>query len=350
MYALTSSLPPMLVVAYALAGTVNINIDTDPIAYNPNDEPVYLKDIWPTSEEIWALVESSLTSEDYIKEYGRILEGDKFWAALSANESEIFEWQKDSTYIRRPPFFEGFKPVPAPVTDIRDAKAIALLGDSVTTDHISPAGSIMPDYPAGQYLIAHGNTKDDFNSYGSRRGNHEVMMRGTFGNVRIKNKLAEPREGGYTKYIPTGEEMFIYDAAMKYIESGTPTVILGGKEYGTGSSRDWAAKGTKLLGIRAVIAESFERIHRSNLAGMGVLPLVFKNDQGWKSLGLDGSETFTIEGLSGVTPRCTIRVKAVKPDGRVTEFDTMCRLDTDIEIEYFRHGGILDFVLRKLMS
>jgi aconitate hydratase len=208
----------------------------------------------------------------------------------------------------------------------------------------------MPDYPAGQYLISHGNAKDDFNSYGSRRGNHEVMMRGTFGNVRIKNKLVEPKEGGYTKYIPTGEEMFIYDASMKYIESGTPTVILGGKEYGTGSSRDWAAKGTKLLGIRAVIAESFERIHRSNLAGMGVLPLVFKNDQSWKSLGLDGSETFTIEGLADVTPRCTVKVKAVKPDGKVTEFDTMCRLDTDIEIEYFKHGGILDFVLRKLMN
>ncbi|GAB1534768.1 aconitate hydratase AcnA [Geovibrio sp. ADMFC3] len=341
---------PMLVVAYALAGTVNLNMDTDPIAYNPNDEPVYLKDIWPTSEEIWELVESSLSSEDYLKEYGRILEGDKFWAALSANKSEIFDWQKDSTYIRRPPFFEGFKPTPAPITDIKGANAIALLGDSVTTDHISPAGSIMPDYPAGQYLISHGNAKDDFNSYGSRRGNHEVMMRGTFGNVRIKNKLVEPKEGGYTKYIPTGEEMFIYDASMKYIESGTPTVILGGKEYGTGSSRDWAAKGTKLLGIRAVIAESFERIHRSNLAGMGVLPLVFKNDQSWKSLGLDGSETFTIEGLADVTPRCTVKVKAVKPDGKVTEFDTMCRLDTDIEIEYFKHGGILDFVLRKLMN
>jgi aconitate hydratase len=341
---------PMLVVAYALAGTMNINLETDPIAINPNDEPVYLKDIWPTSEEIWSLVESSLSSEDYINEYSKILEGDKFWASLSSKDSKIFDWDNSSTYIRRPPFFEGFSQTPAPVTNIRNAKAIALLGDSVTTDHISPAGSIMPDYPAGQYLIAHGNEKDDFNSYGARRGNHEVMMRGTFGNVRIKNKLAEPREGGYTKYIPTGEEMFIYDAAMKYIDSGTPTVILGGKEYGTGSSRDWAAKGTKLLGIRAVIAESFERIHRSNLAGMGVLPLVFKNDQSWKSLGLDGSETFDIEGLTTVTPRCNIRVKATRKDGSVIEFDTLCRLDTDIEIEYFKHGGILDFVLRKLMS
>lgn len=340
---------PMLVVAYALAGTMDINLDTDPIAVNPNDEPVYLKDIWPTSEEIWALVESSLSSDDYISEYSRILEGDKFWAALASSDNKIFEWDKDSTYIRRPPFFEGFSQTPAPITDIKGAKTIALLGDSVTTDHISPAGSIMPDYPAGQYLIAHGNQKTDFNSYGARRGNHEVMMRGTFGNVRIKNKLVEPKEGGYTKYIPTGEEQFIYDAAMKYIESGTPTVILGGKEYGTGSSRDWAAKGTKLLGIRAVIAESFERIHRSNLAGMGVLPLVFKNDQSCKSLGLDGSETYEILGLTKVTPRCTLKVKAVRKDGTAVEFDTLCRLDTDIEIEYFRHGGILDFVLRKLM-
>lgn len=341
---------PMLVVAYALAGTVNINMDKDPICYGPNDEPVYLKDIWPSSEEIWATVEASLSSEDYKREYGKILEGDKFWAELSAEKSEIFHWEKDSTYIRKPPFFEGFKAVPEPLKDIKNARAMAFLGDSVTTDHISPAGSIMPDYPAGTYLQSHGNKPEDFNSYGSRRGNHEVMMRGTFGNVRIKNKLVEPKEGGYTKYLPTGEDMFIYDAAMKYIAEGIATIIFGGKEYGTGSSRDWAAKGTKLLGIRAVIAESFERIHRSNLAGMGVLPLVFKDGQSWNSLGLEGSDIYTIEGLNNLTPRCTVVVKALKADGKVKEFETMCRLDTDIEIEYFKHGGILDFVLRKLMA
>jgi aconitate hydratase len=341
---------PMLVVAYALAGTVNLDISKDPVACNANGDAVYLKDLWPTSDEIWALVDSSLSKEDYDKEYARILDGDKFWAALDAKPSEIFDWQPESTYIRRPPFFEGFSPIPAPITNIKGAKAIALLGDSITTDHISPAGSIMPEYPAGQYLIAHGNSKEEFNSYGSRRGNHEVMMRGTFGNVRIKNKLVEPKEGGYTKHMPDGKEMFIYDAAMQYISEGTPSIILGGKEYGSGSSRDWAAKGTKLQGIKAVIAESFERIHRSNLAGMGVLPLVFKNEQSWKSLGLDGSETFDIDGITDVTPRCSIKAKATKKDGSVVEFDTLCRLDTPVEIDYFKNGGILDFVLRRLIN
>ncbi|WP_022850003.1 aconitate hydratase AcnA [Limisalsivibrio acetivorans] len=339
---------PMLVVIYALAGTTTKDLTNEPVAYNPNGEPVYLKDLWPTSEEIWELVEKSISKEDFEREYGRILDGDRFWQELEAPSGEIFQWDPKSTYIRRPPYFENFPVNPPEPEDICDAKIIALLGDTVTTDHISPAGSIRPDYPAGRYLQEHGTEPADFNSYGSRRGNHEVMMRGTFGNVRIKNKLVEPKEGGYTRIMPDGGEEFIYDAAMKYMAEGKTSVVFGGKEYGTGSSRDWAAKGTKLLGIRAVIAESFERIHRSNLAGMGILPLVIKNGESWASLGIDGTEEVTIEGLRDIKPRGTLRVTAKKPDGQVIQFDTLCRLDTDVEIQYFKHGGILDFVLRKL--
>lgn len=337
---------PMLVVVYALAGTMNIDLYKDPVGTDSAGKPVFMKDIWPTNEEVWELVRSCVTNEQYASRYAEILDGDENWQNLPITKSSIYDWQPDSTYIRRPPFFEGFSLTPAPVTDIKGAKPLAMLGDTVTTDHISPAGAIPPEYPAGQYLQSNGVAPVDFNSYGSRRGNHEVMMRGTFGNVRIKNRLADPKEGGHTKFMPDGVDMYIYDAAMKYIADGTPTVVLGGKEYGTGSSRDWAAKGTFLLGIKAVIAESFERIHRSNLAGMGILPLQFTDGDGWESLGFDGSETFDIGGIASVTPRCTLTVRAVKPDGRSMSFDVLCRLDTDIEIEYFKHGGILAYVLR----
>lgn len=337
---------PMLVVVYALAGTMDINLHTDPVATGKDGKPVFMKDLWPSNDEVWALVRKCVTTEQYEKRYAEILEGDKLWKELPITQSSIYAWQPESTYIRRPPFFEGFSLTPAPLTDIIGAKPLAMLGDTVTTDHISPAGSIPADYPAGKYLQSNGVAPVDFNSYGSRRGNHEVMMRGTFGNVRIKNQLADPKEGGLTRHMPDGAEAYIYDAAMKYIADGVPTVILGGKEYGTGSSRDWAAKGTLLLGVRAVIAESFERIHRSNLAGMGVLPLMFTGGDGWKSLGLDGSETFEIKGVADVSPRCTLKVSAKKPDGSVKNFNVLCRLDTEIEIEYFKHGGILAYVLR----
>jgi aconitate hydratase len=339
---------PMLVVVYALAGTMDIDLYKDPIGRDKEGKDVFMKDIWPETDEIWKLVNTCVTSDQYKKRYAEILDGDELWKTLPVTKSSIYAWQKNSTYIRRPPFFEDFSLEPSAVTDIAGARPLAMLGDTVTTDHISPAGAIHTDYPAGQYLKENGMTADDFNSYGSRRGNHEVMMRGTFGNVRIKNKLAEPKEGGLTRYMPDGEECYIYDAAMKYMKNGVPTVILGGKEYGTGSSRDWAAKGTLLLGVKAVIAESFERIHRSNLAGMGILPLMFTGGDGWASLGLDGTETFNIGGVTGVTPRCTLKVEAVKPDGKTVKFDVLCRLDTDVEIEYFRHGGILAYVLRNM--
>jgi len=337
---------PMLVVVYALAGTMNIDLYSEPLGKTPDGKDVFMKDIWPSNDEVWELVNTCVTTQQYADRYAEILDGDKLWQELAITKSSIYEWQPESTYIRRPPFFEGFSLTPKPVEDIVGAKPLAMLGDTVTTDHISPAGAIPAAYPAGQYLQAAGVSPSDFNSYGSRRGNHEVMMRGTLANVRIKNKLAEPKEGGLTRYMPSGEEAYIYDAAMRYIAEGTPSIILGGKEYGTGSSRDWAAKGTFLLGVKAVIAESFERIHRSNLAGMGILPLQFTGGQGWQTLGLDGSETFEIRGVKDVTPRCSMTVKAVKPDGMIIEFDVLCRLDTDVEIDYFNHGGILPYVLR----
>lgn len=339
---------PMLVVTYALAGTMDINLREDPVGTGSDGKPVYMKDLWPTNDEVWELVNKSLSTEQYAKRYAEILEGDENWKALPITKSSIYAWQPDSTYIRRPPFFEGFSLTPPPVEDIKGARPLVMLGDTVTTDHISPAGAIPAEYPAGKYLMDNGVGQTDFNSYGSRRGNHEVMMRGTFGNVRIKNKLADPKEGGLTRYMPDGTEMYIYDAAMKYMEKGVPAIILGGKEYGTGSSRDWAAKGTLLLGVRAVIAESFERIHRSNLAGMGILPLQFAEGEGWAALGLDGTETFDIKGIDGVTPRCMLEVRAAKADGTEKTFRVMCRLNTDIEIEYFKHGGILTYVLRRM--
>jgi len=337
---------PMLVMVYALAGTMDIDLYKDPIGKGKDGKDVYMKDIWPENDDVWALVHSCVTKEQYASRYAEILDGDDHWQALPITQSSIYAWQADSTYIRRPPFFEGFSLTPSPVVDIINARPLAMLGDTVTTDHISPAGAIPAEYPAGRYLQANNVPPVDFNSYGSRRGNHEVMMRGTLANVRIKNKLAEPKEGGFTKFMPKGEEDYIYDAAMKYMKDGVPTVILGGKEYGTGSSRDWAAKGTLLLGVKAVIAESFERIHRSNLAGMGILPLQFTGGQGWASLGLDGTETFDIVGIADVSPRCALTVKATKPKGIENVFEVLCRLDTDIEIEYFKHGGILAYVLR----
>ncbi|WP_277656482.1 aconitate hydratase AcnA [Seleniivibrio woodruffii] len=339
---------PMLVVIYALAGTMDIDLYKDPIGKSKDGKDVFMKDVFPSNDEIWALVNKCVSNEQYKKRYSEILDGDENWRALPTVKGSIYDWEAKSTYIRRPPFFENFSLTPVAPTDIKGAKPLCLLGDTITTDHISPAGSIPADYPAGRYLQENGVKPVDFNSYGARRGNHEVMMRGTLANVRIANKLAEPKEGGFTKHMPDGEDMYIYDAAMKYIKEGVPTVILGGKEYGSGSSRDWAAKGTVLLGVKAVITESFERIHRSNLAGMGVLPLVFKNGESWKSLGLDGTETYDIVGVDKVSPRCTLAVTAKKPDGKEIKFDVMCRLDTEIEIEYFKHGGILPYVLRNM--
>jgi len=341
---------PMLVVAFAIAGRIDTDLTTRPIAADPNGDPVYLKDILPSFQDIESLVLTHVRPELYQNEYAMIFEGDEFWQSLQATESTTYHWDDNSTYIRNPPYFEHFSPDASPQKDIHNARALLLLGDSVTTDHISPAGSIRKEYPAGQYLIGKDVAPSDFNSYGSRRGNHEVMMRGTFGNIRIKNKMVSPKEGSFTKKFPQNQEMYVYDAAMAYKAEKTPLIVLGGKEYGTGSSRDWAAKGTILLGVRVVIAESFERIHRSNLVGMGVLPLTFKSGDSWSALGLDGSETFSITGIENMSPRKTLTVQAVKSDGSKISFEVMSRLDTDIDVEYFTHGGILPYVLRKLMT
>ena len=286
----------------------------------------------------------------YKSEYGQIFDGDEFWQNLKVAESTTFDWDEKSTYIKKPHYFEGFSLQATKPLNVNDAKVLLLLGDSVTTDHISPAGAIPETYPAGKYLIAKEVAPQDFNSYGSRRGNHDVMMRGTFGNIRIKNRMMGQKEGSYTIKYPEVKEMFVYDAAVEYQAQNTPLVILGGKEYGTGSSRDWAAKGTSLLGIKAVITQSYERIHRSNLVGMGALPLVFKEGQSWESLGLDGSETFFVSGVEDMTPRKVLQVKAVKRDGREIKFETIARLDTDIDVAYFENGGILPYVLRKMLS
>jgi aconitate hydratase len=341
---------PMLVVAFAIAGRIDIDLTTEPLGQDTDGQPVYLKDIWPTAEEIETLIHRHVKQKYFKQEYAKIFHGDAFWQDLPVAEGTTFEWKDQSTYIRKPPYFEGFTlDLPQPA-GIENAKVLLILGDSLTTDHISPAGAIPADYPAGKYLIAKNVAPADFNSYGSRRGNHEVMMRGTFGNIRIKNKLVEPKEGSFTLKFPDRQEMFVYDAAVQYMAEEIPLVVLGGKEYGTGSSRDWAAKGTQLLGIKAIIAESYERIHRSNLVGMGALPLVFKNSDSWQGLGLDGLETYTITGIENITPRKTLKVKAVKPDGREIDFEAIARLDTDIDVEYFKHGGILPYVLRKILS
>lgn len=340
---------PPLVVAYALAGTVDIDLLNEPIGTGKDGQPVYLHDIWPSQEEVQQTIASVLTPELFKKRYARVFDGNETWNAIPVSGGQMYDWDESSTYIQRVPFFDDLTPEPAPLSEIRGARALVVLGDSVTTDHISPAGSIPKNSPAGQYLLERGVEPKDFNSYGSRRGNHEVMMRGTFANIRIKNQLVPGVEGGYTRYLPTNEQMSIYDAAMKYKADGTPLIVLAGKEYGTGSSRDWAAKGTYLLGVKAVIAESFERIHRSNLVGMGVLPLQFINGQSWQSLGLTGEEQFDILGIDDqLKPQQTLTVQVTRPDGSQFTFEVLARLDTPVEVEYYRNGGILQTVLRNL--
>jgi aconitate hydratase len=341
---------PMLVVAFALAGRIDVNLVKRPLGLDPNGEPVYLEDIWPKKSEIDPLVEKHVKESFYAKEYATIFDGDEFWQGLDVPESTTFKWDPDSTYIKNPPYFEGFNLDLAAASDIKDARALLLLGDSITTDHISPAGAIPKDYPAGRYLTDAGIAEANFNSYGARRGNHDVMMRGTFGNIRIKNQLVAPKEGSFTRKFPENDETYVYDAAMAYKKESRPLVVIGGKEYGTGSSRDWAAKGTILLGVKVVITESYERIHRSNLVGMGVLPLAFKDGESWESLGLDGSESFNLSGIEEMAPRAEIPVTATRSDGKTIRFTTISRLNTDIEVEYIRHGGILPYVLRKLMG
>ncbi|MFS8640581.1 MAG: aconitate hydratase AcnA, partial [Symbiobacteriaceae bacterium] len=342
---------PMLVVAYAIAGTVDIDLKNDPLGYDAEGNPVYLRDIWPSNEEISAVINRTITPEMFKAQYAKVFEGDENWQRLEAPSGELFEWDPNSTYIQQPPYFKDMELTPPPVQDIRGARVLALLGDSITTDHISPAGAIAIDSPAAKYLMERGVDPVDFNSYGSRRGNHEVMQRGTFANIRLRNALAGGKEGGYTKYLPTGEIMPIWDAAVKYKEAGIPLLVIAGKDYGMGSSRDWAAKGVMLQGVKAVIAESFERIHRSNLIGMGVLPLQFQPGENAASLGLDGTEEYTITGISGeLRPQQTFQVVARKADGREIKFNVISRLDTAVEIEYYKNGGVLQTVLRRLAT
>ena len=344
---------PPLVIAYALAGTMDIDFATEPLGQDPEGRDVFLSDIWPDPTEVQAVIDATIDREMYTRDYADVFAGDERWQGLDTPEGDTFAWDEDSTYVRKAPFFEGLSMELTPVADIEDARVLALLGDSVTTDHISPAGAIKADSPAGRYLAEHGVARADFNSYGSRRGNHEVMIRGTFANIRLRNRLLDDVEGGYTRNFLTGEQESIFDASQAYQAAGIPLVVLGGKEYGSGSSRDWAAKGTALLGVKAVIAESFERIHRSNLIGMGVVPLQFPAGQSAESLGLDGTETFSITGLTalneGTTPR-TVAVTAQKADGSALSFDAVVRIDTPGEADYFRHGGILQYVLRQLAS
>jgi aconitate hydratase len=341
---------PMLVVCFALAGRVDIDLTSEPLGLDTNGHFVFLKDLWPTDAEIDHLVTTHVKAEAFAREYSRIFDGDAFWDKLQIAESTTYPWNSESTYIKKPPYFDNFNLQITPPVDLRGARPFLLLGDSVTTDHISPAGSISATYPAGRYLDMNGVPPDQFNSYGSRRGNHEVMMRGTFGNIRIKNRMVAPLEGGYTIKYPEQKEMFNFDAAMKYRHENTPLIVLGGKEYGTGSSRDWAAKGTLLLGIKVILTESYERIHRNNLVGMGVLPLVFKPDDNIESLGFDGSELFFIEKLAEMQPRQNVSIRVVRADGTEKTFEAISRLDTDIEVTYFMHGGILPYVLRQLMK
>ena len=344
---------PPLVIAYALAGTMDIDFATEPLGQDPEGRDVFLSDIWPDPTEVQAVIDATIDREMYTRDYADVFAGDERWQGLDTPEGDTFAWDEESTYVRKAPFFEGLSMELTPVADIEDARVLALLGDSVTTDHISPAGAIKADSPAGRYLAEHGVARADFNSYGSRRGNHEVMIRGTFANIRLRNRLLDGVEGGYTRNFLTGEQESIFDASQAYQAAGIPLVVLGGKEYGSGSSRDWAAKGTALLGVKAVIAESFERIHRSNLIGMGVVPLQFPDGQSAESLGLDGTETFSITGLTalneGTTPR-TVAVTAQKADGSAVSFDAVVRIDTPGEADYFRHGGILQYVLRQLAS
>lgn len=341
---------PMLVVAYAIAGRVDIDLINDPISYDRNLQPVYLKDIWPTDDEINTILSSVLSPKDFKKNYDKIFEGDEIWRDLQVPEGKLYHWDENSTYIKEIPFFRDIPAVAPELGNIENARVLLVLGDSITTDHISPAGSFNEHSSAGKYLIEQGVKKENFNSYGSRRGNDEVMVRGTFANVRIKNKLAD-KEGGYTRFLPTGEEMSVYEASVKYKQENTPLVVLAGKEYGSGSSRDWAAKGTFLLGIKCVLAESYERIHRSNLVGLGVLPLQYKEGDNAENLGINGNETFTITGISeDIKPLKEVQVIAVNDKGEKIEFEAIARLDSLIEIEYYRNGGILQYVLRQFLE
>jgi aconitate hydratase len=340
---------PPLVVAYALAGRMDLDLTTEALGTDQTGEPVYLRDIWPTPLEIETTVRASVTSEMYRKQYSEVFEGDAHWKSMPVPEGDLYQWDAKSTYIKLPPYFDNMPKTPAALADIHGARVLAILGDSVTTDHISPAGSIQPDSAAGKYLIANGVKPHDFNSYGARRGNHEVMMRGTFANIRLRNQLAPGTEGSWTLHLPDGEKMWIYEAAVKYREEGVPLVVLAGKEYGSGSSRDWAAKGTRLLGVRAVIAESYERIHRSNLVGMGVLPLEFKAGENRETLGLNGHEVFEIEGVSTLSPKKPITLKAKSADGKEKTFSAVARVDTPEEVVYYHHGGILQYVLRQML-
>lgn len=341
---------PPLVVAYALAGRMDIDLYNEPLGQGANSSPVYLKDIWPTQQEIEDTVRTSIGSEMFRKQYANAFEGDSSWNSLPIPTGDRFAWDDKSTYVKNPPFFENMPKSPGPIEDIRAARVMAVLGDSVTTDHISPAGTIQPDSPAGKYLIANGVNPTDFNSYGARRGNHEVMMRGTFANIRLRNQLVAGTEGGWTLHLPDGEKLAIYDAAMKYASEKVPLVVVAGKEYGSGSSRDWAAKGTRLLGIRAVIAESFERIHRSNLVGMGVLPLQFNTGENAASLGLTGRETYEIEGIGkALESNKRLTVLARDEQGKTVSINVIARIDTPEELQYYRNGGILPYVLRQLL-
>jgi aconitate hydratase len=341
---------PPLVVAYALAGRMDIDIVNDSLGNDKSGKPVYLRDIWPTPQEVETTMRDSVTSEMFRKEYADVFTGDEHWRALPLPEGDLYAWDEKSTYIKNPPYFEGMPKKPGSLSDLHGLRALAVLGDSVTTDHISPAGSIPHDTPAGKHLIAHGVQPKDFNSYGARRGNHEVMMRGTFANIRLKNMLAPGTEGGWTIHQPSGEKISIYDAAMKYRDEHVPLIVIAGKEYGSGSSRDWAAKATILLGVRAVLAESFERIHRSNLVGMGVLPLEFLPGETPKTLGLTGLEIFEIEGLaSNFEPRKKMKVRARDASGKEKHFTAIARIDTPFEVAYYQHGGILQYVLRQML-
>ena len=338
---------PPLVVAYSLAGTMDIDLQSEPLGTGADGKPVFLRDVWPTPQEIQRAIADSVDSDMFRRGYSSVFQGDEHWNGIKVPQGQIYRWEPASTYVRNPPYFDGMSMTPAAVADIRGARVLALLGDSVTTDHISPAGNISKTSPAAKYLVAQGVQPVDFNSYGARRGNHEVMMRGTFANIRLRNGLAPGTEGGVTVHIPSGEQMSIYDAAMRYKAEGTPLVVLAGKEYGTGSSRDWAAKGTMLLGVKAVIAESYERIHRSNLIGMGVLPLQFRDAESAQTLGLTGRESYEIIGLNGGAAK-QVTIVATPATGAPIRFEARVRIDTPKEREYFQHGGILHYVVRQL--
>jgi len=341
---------PPLVVAYALAGSMHHDFDRDPLGVDRDGNDVFLKDLWPNSAEIAEMVRKVISRQMFTERYANVYKGDKAWRSIKVSGGKTYDWKDTSTYVRNPPYFEGMTTTPDAVEDVKNANILALLGDSITTDHISPAGSIKHDGPAGDYLKANNVPKYEFNSFGSRRGNHEVMMRGTFANIRIKNLMAPGTTGGVTKYVPTGDTMSIFDASMKYQEDGKDLVVIAGSLYGNGSSRDWAAKGTILLGVKAVIASSFERIHRSNLIGMGVLPLEFQEGESWEKLGMTGNETISISGIADLKPRGTLAVKINSPDGATTKITVNVRIDTDNEHEYYKNDGILHYVLRNLAN